>query len=75
MIRYLVTMARNKVVDESRRRMKYQKHNIDRERPLADAAEPPRRQDTPSQIAMFGNAGPAGCVTSPREIAGSWNCG
>lgn len=51
LIRYLVTMARNKVVDESRRRLKYQKHNIGRERPLADVAEPPRRQDTPSQIA------------------------
>jgi RNA polymerase sigma-70 factor (ECF subfamily) len=53
LIRYLMTMARNKVIDESRRRMKYQKHNVCRERSLdvGQYAGSVRRHDTPSQIA------------------------
>jgi len=54
-IRYLVTMAKNKVVEESRRRFEYEKHNVARERPLdkpeiVESSEP--RSDTPSQIAI-----------------------
>jgi RNA polymerase sigma-70 factor (ECF subfamily) len=56
LIRYLVAMARHKVIDESRRRLKFQKHNVHRERPLQDADQPgaTSRQtlETPSQIAM-----------------------
>jgi RNA polymerase sigma-70 factor (ECF subfamily) len=56
LIRYLAAMARNKVVEESRRRMKYQKHNVNRERPLVpnDVGESKshHRQETPSQIAI-----------------------
>jgi len=56
LIRYLVTLARNKVIEESRRRMKYQKHNVNRERPLGDAdtseTRSRQRQETPSQFAM-----------------------
>lgn len=56
LIRYLVTMARNKVIEESRRRLATKKHDVQRERPLdrIDVAESPsrQRQATPSQIAM-----------------------
>lgn len=53
-IRYLVVMAKNKVVEESRRRFEYEKHNVSRERPLeqAEIQETERRSDTPSQIAI-----------------------
>ena len=54
-IRYLVVMAKNKVVEESRRRFEHEKHNVARERPLdqpeiIETAE--RQSDTPSQIAI-----------------------
>jgi len=54
-IRYLVVMAKNKVVEESRRRFEYEKCNVGRERPLeqpeiVETSE--RRGDTPSQIAI-----------------------
>jgi RNA polymerase sigma-70 factor (ECF subfamily) len=56
LIRYLAAMARNKVVEESRRRMKYQKHNVNRERPLVPNdvgdSKSHHRQETPSQIAI-----------------------
>lgn len=56
LIAYLVVIARNKVIEESRRRMKYQKYNINRESAL-DAADPQassafRRQETPSAEVM-----------------------
>ena len=52
LIAYLVVIARNKVIEESRRRMKYQKYNINRESEL-DSADPRvsasvRRNETPS---------------------------
>ena len=52
LIAYLVTIARNKVIEESRRRFKYQKYNVKRESNL-DASDPivaesARRNDTPS---------------------------
>ena len=40
LLRYLVTMARNKVIEESRRRMKHQKHNVNRERSLRNIDVP-----------------------------------
>jgi len=54
-IRYLVVMAKNKVVEESRRRFEHEKHNVSRERPLdqpelVETSE--RSSDTPSQIAI-----------------------
>jgi RNA polymerase sigma-70 factor (ECF subfamily) len=56
LIGYLVTMARNKVIDESRRRLKYQKHNVNRECSLEDVdlstVKLHQRPETPSQIAM-----------------------
>jgi RNA polymerase sigma factor (sigma-70 family) len=56
LMRYLVAMARNKVAEQSRRYMKYQKHNVNRERPLVptEVSDPKshRRQETPSQIAI-----------------------
>jgi RNA polymerase sigma-70 factor (ECF subfamily) len=56
LIRYLVVMARNKVIEESRRRMTYQKHNVNREQPLekSDVSDSTSRQrnETPSQIAI-----------------------
>ncbi len=54
-IRYLVVMARNKVVEESRRRFEYEKHNVSRERPLEQpeiVATSEHRSDSPSQIAI-----------------------
>ncbi len=52
LVAYLVIIARNKVIEESRRRMKYQKYNVNRESDL-DAADPRvsasvRRNETPS---------------------------
>lgn len=54
-IRYLVVMAKNKVVEESRRRFEHEKHNVTRERSLdqpeiMETSE--HRSDTPSQIAI-----------------------
>src|SRR5688572_624807 len=52
LISYLVIIARNKVIEESRRRTMYQKYNVNRESGL-DAADPRvslavRRNETPS---------------------------
>lgn len=52
LIAYLVVIARNKVIEESRRRTKYQKYNINREANL-DATDPQlrsaaQRHETPS---------------------------
>ena len=56
LIRYLVVLARNKVVEESRRRLTFKKHDVQRERPLdqVDVAGSAsrQRQATPSQIAI-----------------------
>jgi len=56
LIRYLIKMARHKLLQESRRRLTSQKHNINRECSL-EHAQPPessytRKSATPSQIAM-----------------------
>ena len=56
LIAYLVVIARNKVIEESRRRMKYQKYNVSRESDL-DEADPRvtasvRRNETPSAQLM-----------------------
>lgn len=51
LIRFLVSMARNKVVDEERRRIFGAKYNALRERPISDE-EPQAVDGTPSQIAM-----------------------
>jgi RNA polymerase sigma factor (sigma-70 family) len=71
LILYLVNIARNKVIEETRRRMTYERYNVGRERPLtsADLTDPQsiRGHDTPSQhlIAkerlqqMMGNGGSA----------------
>jgi RNA polymerase sigma factor (sigma-70 family) len=52
----LATMARNKVIDEMRRRFQTQKYAVRREQPLADLPDAPRklasREPTPSQFAM-----------------------
>jgi RNA polymerase sigma factor (sigma-70 family) len=52
LISYLVTMARNKVIEESRRRMALTRYDIGCERPLneSDLTEPQsiKRHDTPS---------------------------
>jgi RNA polymerase sigma factor (sigma-70 family) len=56
LIAYLVAIARNKVVEESRRRMKYQKYNIRRESSLETLDQGGNsvsgRSDTPSQELM-----------------------
>lgn len=51
LIRYLVSMARNKVIDEERRRITGIKYNTTREQPLAED-DPPAADGTPSQIAI-----------------------
>jgi len=54
-IRYLVVMAKNKVIEESRRHFEQEKHHVSRERPLdqPDILETSERLgDTPSQIAI-----------------------
>src|SRR5688572_4865268 len=56
LIAFLVVIARNKVIEESRRRTTYQKYNINRESGL-DATDPrvsvaARRNDTPSAQLM-----------------------
>ena len=56
LIRYLVTMAQRKLIQESRRRLQGQKHNVGRERALRAGSEDEstyvRKSDTPSQIVM-----------------------
>lgn len=56
LIRYLATLAQRKLLQESRRRLKHQKHNVGRERALNPEAEDEtayvRKSDTPSQIVM-----------------------
>ncbi len=56
LIGYLATVARNKVVQEYRRRVRTQKYNVTRERSLEemdpDEASFSRNQATPSQVAM-----------------------
>jgi RNA polymerase sigma-70 factor (ECF subfamily) len=53
LILYLVNIARNKVIEETRRRLTYERYNVARERPLtsSDLTDPQsiRRNDTPSQ--------------------------
>jgi RNA polymerase sigma-70 factor (ECF subfamily) len=53
LILYLVNIARNKVIEETRRRMTYERYNVRRERPLtsSDLTDPQsiRGHDTPSQ--------------------------
>jgi RNA polymerase sigma factor (sigma-70 family) len=51
----LATMARNKVIDEMRRRFQTQRYATRREQPLADGSSGPQlksREPTPSQFAM-----------------------
>ena len=56
LIGYLVSMARNKVVDENRRRLQYQQHNVKKEFSFEfnETSHPTldRKQDTPSAIAI-----------------------
>jgi len=55
LVRYLVAIARNKVIDESRRRTKFQKYDVNRERPLdqPEISESSQRSlETPSQLAI-----------------------
>ena len=56
LVRYLAVIAKNKVVDEYRRRLRYRKYNVARERSLRDSDVAPNRIEaahpTPSQIAM-----------------------
>lgn len=52
---YLATIARNKLIDETRRRMETQKYNIRREARFEETHEnalAARRRDTPSQMAI-----------------------
>lgn len=51
----LATMARNKVIDEVRRRLQTQKYSVRRERPMGDLEETGRlksKEPTPSQFAI-----------------------
>lgn len=55
LIGYLAGMAANKVLQESRRRMLYQKHNVNRECGIADGGDESsfvRRTTTPSHVVM-----------------------
>lgn len=56
LIRYLATLAQRKLVQESRRRLQHQKHNVGRERALIAGSEDEstyvRKSNTPSQIVM-----------------------
>ncbi len=56
LIKYLATMAQNKLLQESRRRLQGQKHNVGRERALIAGSEDEsayvRKSNTPSQIIM-----------------------
>jgi RNA polymerase sigma-70 factor (ECF subfamily) len=53
LIMYLVGMARNKVLEETRRRMQLERHNVLKEQPLSSSdlseAQSVQRHDTPSQ--------------------------
>lgn len=53
LIMYLAGMARNKVIEETRRRMKFQRYNLSKERALSStdlsAEQAVARHDTPSQ--------------------------
>jgi RNA polymerase sigma factor (sigma-70 family) len=57
LMKYLVTMAKNKVVDAFRQRMQGRKYNIQREHSfessvMCDLREPPAHGPTPSQAAL-----------------------
>ena len=57
LVALLAAMARHKIIDEHRRRLEYQKHNVTRERSLdavgsVVASEVTSREQTPSQIAI-----------------------
>lgn len=57
LVGFLSALAKNKVVDEFRRRLRSQKHNVLRETPLAttardEIAAAPARAPTPSQVAI-----------------------
>jgi RNA polymerase sigma-70 factor (ECF subfamily) len=59
LIAFLAAMAHNKVVDEFRRNLRSERHNVNRERPLPAASDsaqaqavPAVRQPTPSEIAI-----------------------
>lgn len=56
LIRYLATLAHHKLLQESRRRLYHQKHNVGRERALIAETEDEstyvRKSNTPSQIVM-----------------------
>jgi RNA polymerase sigma-70 factor (ECF subfamily) len=56
LIKYLATMAQRKLIQESRRRLQGQKHNVGRERALIAGSEDEstyvRKSNTPSQIVM-----------------------
>ncbi|MBI2481236.1 MAG: sigma-70 family RNA polymerase sigma factor [Planctomycetia bacterium] len=56
LIKYLATMAQRKLIQESRRRLQGQKHNVGRERALIadseDESAYDRKSNTPSQIVM-----------------------
>lgn len=56
LIGYLAGMASNKVLQESRRRMLYQKYNVNRESPIAENGDDEssfvRRAATPSHVLM-----------------------
>lgn len=59
LIAYLATLARNKVIDESRRRLGTQKHNLRREQRITwDSALAPidGQQPSPSAVAIAGEA-------------------
>jgi RNA polymerase sigma-70 factor (ECF subfamily) len=57
LMRYLSAMARHKVVNEYRRRILQQKHNVTREKPLSETHSTEdvvrRRDPTPSQFAII----------------------
>jgi RNA polymerase sigma-70 factor (ECF subfamily) len=55
LLRFLAAIARNKVLEESRRRTKFQKYNVNRERPLEQSELPESSRhkfETPSQFAI-----------------------
>ena len=57
LIGFLASLAQHKVADECRRRLEYQKYNLNAEQSLEGdgrkaAVDPPQRAPTPSQVAM-----------------------
>lgn len=57
LVGYLTAMAQNKVIDENRRRLQTDKHNVNRERSLNDSSEQTEvslagSQPSPSQLAI-----------------------